>query len=399
MGTEGVAKPRILISAGETSGDLHGANLVRAIRRLAPGAEMRALGGPRLKEAGATLFADTCELGVIGVLPLFASFWRYLDLLSRADRLLATWQPDVVVTIDNPGFHFLLASRVRSRRIPLLWYIPPQLWAWASWRVHKLKRRYTHVACMFPHEERFFRERGVPVTLVGSPVVDHLREYALDEAFIRSLRARPGEKLVALLPGSRRQEVSAILTKQLVVARELESRHGPCRFVLALASDAHREWAARPLAASGLEVLTVVGKTHEVQRAADLALVASGTASLELAYYETPMVVFYNVGWAEWNLVGRWFVTTPYLSLPNALAGRRIVPEFMYEGSPTSRMVQEASALLVDEARRREAKAALAEVRRMIDMPGAAENAAREVLRLVGTEVQELRGLRPGFAV
>jgi len=394
-----VGQPRILISAGETSGDLHGANLVRALRALAPGAEIVALGGPRLEAAGARLAANTLEFGIIGLAPLLGSFWRYLDLLSRTDRLLASWRPDVVVTIDNPGFHFLLASRVRERQIPLLWYIPPQLWAWAPWRVKKLRRRFTHVACVFPHEEEFFRRHDVPVTFVGHPVVDHLRTLALDREFIASLRRRPEERLIALMPGSRHQEVEPILRKQLRVARTLQERHGPCRFVLALADEAHRAWTRTAVAASGLVVQTVVGRTHEVQSAADLALAASGTVTLELACYEPPMVVFYNLSRIQWNLLGRWIVTTPYLSLPNALAGRAIVPEFMLDDAPAPEVIAQASRLLVDEVARRDVKAALADVHRRLDVPGAGVNTARVVLDLVGRRVPPLGLWRPGFAV
>ena len=390
--------PRIFLSAGETSGDLHGANLVRALRRLAPGAELVGLGGPRMAAAGLRLLENTADFGVIG-LGFLGSASRYLAILSRADRFLGQWQPDVVITIDCPGFHFLLASRVRARRIPLLWYIPPQLWAWAPWRVRKLARRFTHVACVLPHEEDFFRERGVPVTFVGNPVVDHLRLAPLDANFIRSLRASPKERIIAILPGSRRQEIPGILVRELAVARTLETRHGPCRFVLALADAAHRQWTDALVAASGLEVRTVAGKTHEVQSAADLALVASGTATLETAFYGTPMAVFYNITWAQWHLLARWFLGEQPLSLPNVLAGRRIVPEFMRDGEPGPEMIETISRLLVDEQARAEMKSALAEARRSIEKPGAAENAARLALSLVGQPVPPAPFWRPGFAL
>jgi len=396
-----VGHPRIFISAGDVSGDLHGANLIRALKVLAPDAELVGLGGPKMREAGLKMLANTVEFGIIGVGPLFGSFWRYLELLSRADRFLGAWRPDAAVTIDCPGFHFLLASRLRARQVPTLWYIPPQLWAWASWRVHKLRRRFTHVACVLPHEEAFFREHGVPVTFVGHPVIDHLRSYRLDQDFIRSLRvtapARRG--LVALFPGSRRQEVATILARQLIVAKALAQRHPGCTFVMALASEAHREWAAPLTARSGLPIRTVVGKTHEVQSAADLALAKSGTTTLELAYYETPMAVFYNITWAQWNLLGRWLVTTPDLSLPNALAGRRIVPEDMRSGPPDAALLDEVSALLVDERRRADVKAALAEIHHRIDLPGTSANAARLVLDLIGTPVPRPPMMRPGFAM
>ena len=389
--------PRIFISAGDVSGDLHGANLVRAILMLAPEAEIAGLGGPRMRDAGMRLLENTVEFGIIGVAPLVGSFWKYLELLSRADRFLGSWRPDVAVTIDCPGFHFLLASRLRARSIPALWYIPPQLWAWASWRIRKLRRRFTRVACVLPHEEAFFREHGVPVSFVGHPVVDHLRSYALDREFIGTLRTTAKDRVVALLPGSRRQEVGPILERQLVVAVALAARHRGVSFVLALAADEHRAWSAPIAARSGLAIRTVVGKTHEVQSAADLALAASGTATLELAFYETPMAVFYNVTWAQWNLMGRWLVTTPTLSLPNALAGRRIVPEYMRAGTPDDEMIEECSRLLVDERRRAEVRKDLAEVHRRINIPGTSANAAREVLALIGTPVPPPPAMRPGF--
>jgi len=390
--------PRIFVSAGETSGDLHGANLVRTLRRLAPQAELAGLGGPRMARAGLRLLENTSDFGVIG-LGFLGSASRYLAILSRADRFIGQWRPDIVVTIDCPGFHFLLASRVRARRIPLLWYIPPQLWAWAPWRVRKLSRRYTHVACVLPHEEAFFRDHGVPVTFVGNPVVDHLLNTPLDAAFIRSLRSGPGDRVVALLPGSRRQEIPGILARELAVARALEARHGPCRFVLALADAAHRQWTDALIAASGLQVRTVAGKTHEVQSAADLALVASGTATLETAFYGTPMAVFYNITWAQWHLLARWFVGEQPLSLPNVLAGRRIVPEFMRDIAPGPNMIAEIERLLVDEDRRREMKSDLAEARRSIEKSGAAQNTAQLVLRLAGTAVPAPPRWRPGFAM
>ncbi|MCX5672022.1 MAG: lipid-A-disaccharide synthase [Planctomycetota bacterium] len=391
--------PRIFLSAGETSGDLHASNLIRAIRRQAPDAEIVALGGPKMEAAGARLLANTVEFGIIGVGPILGGFTRYLALLSRADRFVGAWRPDVAVTIDCPGFHFLLASRLRARRIPTLWYIPPQLWAWAPWRVHKLRRRFTHVACVLPHEEAFFREHGVPVTFVGHPVVDHLRGLALDQPFIRSLRTTAKDRVVILMPGSRRQEVVPILRRQLAVARALADRHPPCSFVLALAHEEHRAWVAPLTAASGLPIRTVVGKTHEVQSTADLALAKSGTTTLELLFYEKPMAVFYNMTWAQWHLLVRWLVRTPWLTLPNALAGRRIVPEYMRDGPPTAEQIDEVASLLTDERRRTEVRTALADVRRRIDVPGAAERAAGVVLNLVGTRVPAPPAMRPGFAM
>jgi len=404
-----VPGPRIFISAGEASGDLHGAALIRALRRRRPDAEILALGGPRMHEAGAHLLADTTGFGIIGVAPLAGGVSHYLDLLSRADRVLATERPDVAVVIDCPGFHFLLGSRLRARRIPALWYIPPQVWAWAPWRVRKLGRRFSHVACVLPHEKAFFEAHGVPVTFVGHPVVDHLRSLALDEAFMASLRPEPDAPLVAIFPGSRRQEVAGILRRQLTVARALAERRPETAFVCALAHPSHAAWAAEAIAGTGagteegaaVLVRTVVGKTHEVQKAADLALAKSGTTTLELLYYGTPMAVFYNIGRLEWHLLGRWIIHPRYrdtLSLPNALAGRPIVPESMHDRPVTQAEVDEILRLLTDPDRRRRMQDDLAEVRATLDRPGAAARTADLALDLAETAVPPA-GRRPGFAL
>jgi len=394
--------PRLFVSAGEASGDLHAAALLRAVRRRAPEAEVLGLGGPRMQAAGARLLADTTHFGIIGVAPLLGGVSHYLDLLSRADRVLASDRPDLAVVLDCPGFHFLLGSRLRARRISVLWYIPPQVWAWAPWRAGKLARRFSHVACVLPHEKQFFESRGVPTTYVGHPVIDHLRTREPDETLAASLRPSPETPLVALLPGSRRQEVRGILRRQLDVARALADADTRCTFVCALAEAAHRPWAEKAIADTGLPVRVVLGRTHEVQQAADLALAKSGTTTLELLYFGTPMMVFYNVGWAEWRLVGRWIINPAYrdkLSLPNALAGRPIVLESMHDAPVTDAERAQAVALLIDPARRRRMQADLAEVRRTLDRPGAAEHAADLVMALVGTEVPPAPAFRPGFAM
>jgi len=230
--------------------------------------------------------------------------------------------------------------------------------------------------------------------------VDHLRRCPLDEDFIRSLRPTGQERLVALLPGSRPQEIRGILARQLAAGRVLADRaRATIRFVLALADADHRRLSDPLVSRSGLDVRTVVGKTHEVQKAADLALVASGTATLELTYYGTPMVIFYNVTWAQWNLLGRWIVRTPYLGLPNALAGRQIVPEFMRDRPLRPEMMEEIVRMLTNEEVRREVRSALADLKCRIEKPDAAENAARLALRLAGTPVPPPPAYRPGFAI
>jgi len=251
--------------------------------------------------------------------------------------------------------------------------------------VKKLKERFTSVACVLPQEEQFFRRHDVPVTFVGHPVVDHLRNVDLDQTFIHSLRTAKDDTVVALLPGSRRQEIASILKRQLSVAQGLADRHPGCRFVLALAAEKHRRWTDPILEETPLAVRTVVGKTHEVQKAADLALVASGTATLETTFYETPMAVFYNITWSQWHLLVRHFVTVPFLSLPNILAGRLIVPEYMHTNTSREQMVAECETMLTNSSVRAKVKADLAEITYRIGRRDTAGLVATEVLKLAGS--------------
>jgi lipid-A-disaccharide synthase len=396
-----VSGPTIFISAGEPSGDLHAANLITAMRRQRPDATFFGLGGPKMAAAGCELLRDMTVHGshMLIIEPLL-EIGSYLKLIAEVDKQIQARRPDLAIFVDYPGLNFVLASRCRVARVPTFWYIPPQLWAWASFRVKKMSRRLTRVACVFPFEVDFYRRAGIDARFVGHPLMDHFAGLKFDEAAVQAGRARPGEKVVLLLPGSRRKEIEGLLPLYLNVCRLIRSRVPNTRFVMGCLNATHAgmaEGIARQQ--GGVEIETFIGKTNELMSVADMALAASGTATLELAHFGTPMIALYPVSRWQYTLLGRLLLRTPYLSLPNAVAGRCIVPEYYFYWGGPEPIVDDAVSLLTDEARAATMRAELSKVRRSLGEAGASERAAAAALDLIGRDIPPTPWYRWGLYV
>jgi len=394
-----VGGPTFFISAGEPSGDQHAANLVAAIRRRCPDAEFFGLGGPALAAQGCELIRDMTIHGshMFLVEPLL-EVGAYLKLIGDVDRRLEDRRPDVMIFVDYPGLNFVLASRGRVRRIPSLWYIPPQLWAWASFRVHKMARRLTRLACVFPFTVDFYRRHGIDATFVGHPLVDHFASVRMDPQAVEAGRPGPGEQVVLLLPGSRHSEIEKLTPLYTDVCRLIQGRIPTVRFLMGCLNDAHAQIAGRLLRRSrGPRVEIFAGKTNELMSVATLALAASGTATLELACLGTPMIALYPVSRLQYHLLGRWLISTPFLSLPNAVAGRAVVPEYYLRWEGPGPIAAEAVELLTDDERRNRMRSDLAGIRAALGPPGAPDRAAACALELVGQAVPPPPAWRPGL--
>jgi len=290
----------IFFSVGEPSGDLHGANLIRQLRLLRPDLRAVGYGGPKMAEAGCQLHEDLTVLAVMWFARVLLSLHKFLGLVSRADRYFRHHRPDAVVLIDYPGMNWWIARRAKVHGIPVFYYSPPQIWAWARWRVKKMRRLVDHVLCGLPFEESWFRRRGCNATFVGHPFFDEVRRYPYDEPFLEQQRKRPGP-LVAILPGSRTQEVTHNLRWFLEAAELIRRKVPDARFALAAFKPSQAEIAKQIIAAwsaaaPGREKLPLeifVGKTPELMRLADCAMSVSGSVSLELLYHATPTVILY----------------------------------------------------------------------------------------------------------
>lgn len=369
-------KTRLLVSCGEPSGDLYAGELLRHLRGLVPGLTAFGLGGDHVHGQGAELLAHVRDLAVVGLLEVVKHLGRLRGIFRRVLEEVDRERPDVAVLLDYPDFNLRLARELKRRGIPVIYYISPQVWAWRRGRVHAIRDTVTRMLVIFPFEERLYREAGVPVTFVGHPLVDLVRPAPSRVALLEGLGMHAGEGVVSLLPGSRPQEVAHNLPPLVGAVTQMSRRRPNLRFLLAVAPALDRNAARAPFGT--LPVTAVQGQTHAALGAADLAIVASGTATVEAALLGTPMVVVYRVSPLTYAL-GRPFVRVPYFAMVNLIAEREVVPELMQSDFTASRVAEEALGLLDDPARLQRVRDGLIEVRHRLGEPGASDRAAAAI--------------------
>jgi lipid-A-disaccharide synthase len=375
--------PLIVLSAGEASGDLHGATLCRALRAAAPHARLTGMGGPRMAAAGMEVTIDVTRTAVVGGteavgrLPgLYRAFRHLRARLAGPDR------PAALVLVDFPEFNLRLARAARRAGVPVVYFIPPQIWAWRPWRVRTIRRRVDLVLAVFPFEPPIYRAAGVPVEHVGHPVLDALAAAPTREQARAALGVEAATPTLGLLPGSRREEVERLLPAMRAAARRVAAAHPGLRVLVGLADTIAREAVVAP-AAGEPPLQVVTGATPSVMRAADLLLVASGTATLEAALLGTPMVVCYRVSLLT-ELGARLLVRVPWISLANLTLGRAVVPELYRAGSTGEGLAREALRLLGEPGALEAQRRAFAELPGRLGAPGVGDRAARLVLRAAG---------------
>lgn len=372
----------IMLSAGEASGDLHGGMLCRALRELSPGLRLTGMGGGHMAAAGMEVIVDPTGHAAVGTSEAVGrvpALYRAYRAMGR--RLLAD-RPRALVLIDFPEFNLRLARRARRAGVPVVYFIPPQLWAWRAGRVRQMARRVTRVLAVFPFESPLYERARVPVTFVGHPLLDVVPlDLTRDEAR-RRLGADPGHALIGLLPGSRPGEVERLLPPMLEAARRLAAADGRRRFVLGLAPTVAPEQVAaiRSKSAPGIPSINLVsGRTYEVMAAADTLLIASGTATLEAALLGAPMVICYRVSRLT-ELLARALTRVRWIGLPNLVSGRAVVPELIQGEVTGARLAEEAARLLEDPVAATAQRAAFKDLRARLGEPGVGRRAARAVL-------------------
>ena len=341
---------KILVSAGEASGDRYAAQLVEELRRRFPDAGFFGCAGRRLREAGVRPVVRTEDLAVVGIFEVVAHIPRIYGEFRRLVDAVAIERPDVAILTDAPDFNLRLARKLHQAGVPIFYYVAPQVWAWRKGRLRQLKRYIQHLLCIFPFEESFFREHGVAATYVGHPLADEPPDSMSRAAYFARHGFHPARPLVALLPGSRRGEAE----RHLPVLREtvgLLRQWKPLNFVLPASSTTGRTFFAERV--SDLSVQITEEGASQALAHADLALVASGTATVEAALAGTPMVVFYRVSGPSW-VVGKLLVDVPFYSMVNLMAGRQIVPELIQSDCQAARLVAESQRLLSDDTARRQ---------------------------------------------
>jgi lipid-A-disaccharide synthase len=375
------------LSAGDASGELHAAALVEALRARAPGARFLGLGGGAMEKAGVELVVHQRELAVGGLVEVVRDVGRVVGAWRRLGLALRGARPDVVILVDSPDFNIPLARRARRLGLPVLYYVSPQVWAWRRGRIRKIARRVDRLAVIFPFEEEVYAGTGLRVDFVGHPLVDRLaglREAAGRDERRRALGLDPEARWVALLPGSRRNEVRDTLPLQLAVARVMHARDPRVRFAIAVAPSIPRATVEAGIAAAGLPsrlpLEIVEDRTYEVVLAADVALAKPGTVTVEVCLLGTPLVVAARAHPLTAAIMRR-LVKVPSFTMPNLIAGRTVVPEFLQEDARPEAVADaifERFAGPTREAQLRDFEA----VRAQLGEGGAAERAASIALEM-----------------
>ena len=386
---------RIFISTGEVSGDLQGAMLIKALKRLANSSnlelEIVALGGSRMSEAGATILGNTTSIGSIGLLESLAYIWPTLQIQEQAKKYLQQYPPDLVVLIDYAGPNLVISNYVRqvAPQTPIVYFIAPQEWVWSV--SPKNTARIVSVTdlllAIFPEEARYFQKNGAKVTWVGHPIVDRIQTFPNREIARAALGIETEQIAVALIPASRRQELKYLLPTMFEAAKIIQTKVPQVYFWIPLALEAYRQPIEQAIKSYGIHATLVADKTQEVLAAADLAITKSGTVNLELALLDVPQVVIYRVNsltaWIALNVLK---FSIPFMSPTNLVEMKSIVPELLQEQANPENIVREVMSLL-DPIKRKQTLADYHSMRQSLGEVGACDRAAKEIIAILNRQL------------
>lgn len=381
-----MAGSEIMIVAGEASSDRLAANLVRTIRRLNPAWSFFGFGGPDMAAAGVDRFGDIHDLNVMGFSEVAPAAGRIFKLWRDLRRHLKTRRPEALILIDFPEFTLPLAKVARKLGITVIYYVPPQVWAWRTWRVNKLRDRTDRIITIFPFESEFYRDNAVDVYFAGHPLADEPVIGAGEQAaFLREIGLNPENRPVALLPGSRKNEISYLLPILAEAARRLKERRPDVAFLVPAAPGADRARLEQALAPVGGKV--VAGRAREVLASSRAGWICSGTATLEAAWCNLPALVFYRGSFMSYVIAGVIIGSVEHFGLANLVAGKRMYPELLQYRLTPEALVSGIEPLLDETEKRRNMLADLARLKTKLGRPGGVFRAAREVIKTVGATI------------
>jgi len=365
---------RIFISAAEPSADSHCAGVITALQKSTYNIEFVGVGGPKMGEAGCELLENTAPKAVM-TYKAFSHLSYYYKLIKRISDYLKNNKADLVIVCDSPAFNFHIAKAAKKTNSKTLFYVAPQLWAWAPWRIRKLQKYCDKLCCILPFEKKWFGEKGIDTTFVGNPLLDEL-DADLSHHRKKYTAFEPKNAKIALLPGSRTAEISSLWPPMQQIAVRLRKKYPNVSFT-AVVVDEKRKEILKTMRVLGFSCKYTVGSVTETARWADLAVVTSGSATLQVAAAGCPMVIIYQSSKILWHLVGRWLLKTKFLSLVNILAERELVPEFMPYFRSIEPVVQAIEQLLEDKDRLTRTSAELIEIAESLKQTKASEQVAQ----------------------
>jgi lipid-A-disaccharide synthase len=370
---------RVFISVADPSADAHCSGLISALHKKDYDIEFVGVGGPKMAEAGCELLQTTVGKAVM-IYKAFSQVGHYYKLIKRISRYLKSNKIDLVIVCDSPGFNWHVAKAAKKVGVKTLFYVAPQLWAWAAWRIRKLRKRCDKLCCILPFEQDWFSQRGMDVVFVGNPLFDELE---IDSAHCKEYRDfEPKNARFALMPGSRAAEIEALWRPMQQIALRIKEKYPAATFVT-VAVDAEREQVLKAAQIVGFECQYTIDSVSKTADAADFAIVASGSATLEVAAAGCPMVIMYQSSRILWYLVGWWLVRTKFLSLVNILSGKELVPEFMPYFSSIEPIVESIEQLLEDRNKLAQTSSALIKLTEPLAEKKAREEVAKIVLEIV----------------
>jgi lipid-A-disaccharide synthase len=373
---------KVMVIAGEASGDLHGSNLVREMLLLNPDLSFYGIGGERLKERGVALIAHSADMAVVGLTEVFSKLGFILNVRKRLIKSLRESPPNLLILIDYPDFNMPLAKAAKKYGIKVFYYISPQVWAWRKRRKYNLGKTVDSMAVILPFEEEIYRDVDLDVRFVGHPLLDVIGQAYTKEESSRKCGLNPHATTVAILPGSRENEIRKLLPEMLRASVMLKDKIPDCQFILPLADTLTMNDLSYYIRQCPLDITIIEHETYDAIACADVAMVASGTATLEIALLEVPMIVVYKISPLSYML-GRMCIGVDHIGLVNIIAGKTVAPEFIQGRVDAEKMADEIFHILTDTESKVTITTELKRVKEKLGKPGAAHRAAAMAVRLL----------------
>ena len=373
---------KIMILAGEASGDHRGAEVAEMILKKMSSLKIFGIGGEKMRAAGVETFCDISELSVMGLVEVVHHLPRIIKIFNQAKKMLQSEKPDLLICVDYPGFNLRFAAEAKKLEIPVLFYISPQVWAWRQGRVKKIARLVDHMAVIFPFEKAFYESHDVQVSYVGHPLTQTIQLSKSREKVREELGIAPHQKLVALMPGSRYSELNTLLPIMIGASEYIAKHHYDTVFIVAAAPTISDEALEVLCKKSTAPIRIIRNDTYHIVHAADACITASGTATLETALLNTPMVIVYRLN-AFTAMLAKWMIKIPYVSLCNIVAGEAVVKELLQEHLTVKNVGDEVLKILHDETYRNTMKTKLSGIREKLGNLDAADNVADIAIRML----------------
>jgi lipid-A-disaccharide synthase len=366
----------LAIVAGEVSGDIQAGRLIKEIKVISPDLKIWGICGPRMQGEGVEEISDITELAVVGFFEVIKNYGRIRKVFYKILDEIKKRKPNAVVLVDYPGFNLRLAKEIKKIGIPVFYYISPQVWAWGKGRLKQIREYVSKMIVIFPFEKEFYEKENIPVEFVGNPIIDVIENYKLNEENLkRELDVSSGEKLIGILPGSREKEILRHLPVFLETAKKIKD----AKFVIAAASENTYRLIDAVLGEEKCSFPVLLGRAYEIMNASDLVLTSSGTATVETACFETPMVVIYKLNWLSYFFI-KLAADIKYIAMVNVIAGEKIVSEFVQNDANPSNIAKAAVGILENPVK---IKTELIKIKQKLGEKGAAKRAAEIICKAI----------------